>query len=166
MHFLRSMRSMIERRCPAQAPPTAIGAMVMAIGIFILAALQRLPGPIVALTHVLGYALVLIWLAIALSFFVSYLRGTFRLNDGSPMQSFGIGTWVAGTGVLGEVTLAALPGRPAVAAVLTGIMVALWIWFLTLVLRGLRAIIADPMRQGVTGSILLSTVTTPALVSL
>jgi hypothetical protein len=73
---------------------------------------------------------------------------------------------VAGTAVVAELVLAGVPQWRAVAAALALIALLLWLWYLALVARGLRAIIVDRARGGVNGAILLSTVSTQSIVIL
>ena len=146
--------------------PTASGAVVMAIGIFALAALQRIPFPTRLVTQLIALAMLVVWTYIALHFLACAMRGTMHRHSGDPVQSFAIGTWVAGTAVVAELVLTGVPQWRAVAAALALIAVLLWVWYLALVARGLWAIIAGRTRGGPNGAILLSTVSTQSIVIL
>jgi hypothetical protein len=146
--------------------PTASGAVVMAIGIFALAALQRMPFPARLATQLIALAMLVVWIYIALHFLACAVRGTVHRHSGDPVRSFAIGTWVAGTAVVAELVLAGLPQWRAVAVVLALIAVLLWLWYLALVARGLWAIIIGRATRGVNGAILLSTVSTQSIVIL
>jgi hypothetical protein len=138
----------------------------MAIGIFALAALQRMPFPTRLATQLIALAMLVVWTYIALHFLACAMRGTMHRHSGDPVQSFAIGTWVAGTAVVAELVLAGWPQWRAVAAALALIAVLLWLWYLGLVARGLWAIIVGRARSGVNGAILLSTVSTQSIVIL
>jgi hypothetical protein len=138
----------------------------MAIDIFALAALQRMPFPARLATQLIALELLIIWTYLALHFLACAVRGTMHHHSGDPVQSFAIGTWVAGTVAVAELVLAGVPQWRAVAAALALVAVLLWLWYLALVARGLRAIIVDRARGGVNGAILLSTVSTQSIVIL
>ena len=89
--------------------PTASGAVVMAIGIFALAALQRMPFPARLATQLIALELLIVWTYLALHFLACAVRGTMHRHSGDPVQSFAIGTWVAGTVVVAELVLAGVP---------------------------------------------------------
>jgi hypothetical protein len=146
--------------------PTASGAVVMAIGIFALAALQWMPFPTRLATQLIALAMLVVWTYIALHFLACARRGTMHRHSGDPIQSFAIGTWVAGTAVVAELVLAGLPQWRSVAAALALIAVLLWLWYLALVVRGLWAFIVGRVRGGVNGAILFSTVSTQSIVIL
>ena len=60
----------------------------------------------------------------------------------------------------------ALPGWHAIAACLAALGGALWLWFMTLALRGYRAIAAAGDAPRANGLVLLTTVSTQSLVIL
>lgn len=146
--------------------PTAAGAIVMAAGIFGLAALPEItadPQPVIPL-FTLG--LLVVWGSIAASYVVSGLQGRLASHTAAPVDAFAVGTWVAGTTVTARMLLQGVPGWRAVAMALCLAACALWLWYLAHVLRGFRAVIASHDRLRVTGRILLSTVSTQSLVLL
>ena len=138
----------------------------MALGIFALAALQRMPFPARLTTQFIALELLIVWTYIALHFLACAMRGTMHRHSGDPIQSFAIGTWVAGTAVVAELVLTGLPQWRSAAAALALVAVLLWLWYLALVARGLWAIIVGRARGGVNGAILLSTVSTQSIVLL
>jgi hypothetical protein len=146
--------------------PTASSALVMAIGIFALAALQQMPFPAQLATPFIALVMLIVWTSIALHFLACAMRGALHLHSGDPIQSFAIGTWVAGTAVVAELVRTGLPQWRAVAAVVAVIAVLLWLWYLALVARRLWALIVGRARFGATGTILLSTVSTQSIVIL
>lgn len=145
------------------ASPTASGAIVMAGGIAILDALQRVPLPIASITRWAALSLFAIAAFIAWSDAGAWMRGTFHWHTDVPGDRFGIGTWVAGGSLLAETVLLAFPGWRTVAIVLAVLSLLVWLWFLTVIARAFREIVPSPARHHVTGYILLSTVATQAV---
>ncbi len=150
-----------------QSPATTAGATVMAFGIFGLAALPRLPGvgargvQVFALLEAAGWAL------LAAGYAASMARGERTRHVGDAFTRFGIGTWVAGTGVTGELLFMAWPQLRAVALALLALACGLWLWLLVLALGGVPALLRRPHRGGgSTGVLLLATVATQAVVVL
>ncbi len=148
---------------PRGRTDAATGAVVMAIGIFVLGAWQQLPIPVAALTRLFALALAVLWAFIAASFAATFRRGASAAYTSDPVGGFAIGTWVAATAVLGTVLLDALAWR-AGAVCLTVAALLLGLWYLPLVWRGFLSIVAGLARQRVTGVVLLSTVSTQSLV--
>ena len=143
---------------------TASGAIAMAIGIFVLGALQHLPLPVAEVTRLLALEGFIIWAFIAASYVASYFRGTFPAHTADPVGAFAIGTWVAGTAVLGRLILIVLPGWTAVGVGLAGLTLVIWLWYLVVITRRYGRIFADPLGHPATGRILLATVSTQAVV--
>jgi hypothetical protein len=137
----------------------------MAIGIFALGALQKIPGPVDLFTRLLCIALLLLWAYIAWGLVASYRRGTFHVHIDNPIGIFAIGTWVAGTSTLGTLLNMAFPKWRIPVALMGLIMVAVWVWYIWLIVPGLRHLFT---RRGsplpITGRILLATVATQSLV--
>jgi hypothetical protein len=140
--------------------PNAAGAIVMASGIFAAASLPRLGGAGVALPA--AVVLTAIWLAIAAPLFVSAARsGGLVRRTAAPIDSFGIGTWVAGTAVLARVLMLAAPHDPWPARAAFALAAVLWIWFMPRALGNLVRLARSRLRPN--GIILLSTVATQAV---
>ena len=145
---------------------TASGAIAMAIGIFVLGALQRLPVPVATLTQLLTLEGLIVWAYIAASYVRSYFRGTFHNHTDDPVGCFAVGTWVAGTAVLARLIAIVLPvWRPLVLA-LAVLTLLVWLWYLVLITRRYRIILDSPSRLHTTGRVLLATVSTQSLVLL
>ena len=143
---------------------TASGAIAMAIGIFVLGALQHLPLPVAGVTRLLALEGFIIWAFIAASYVASYFRGVFHTHTADPVGAFAVGTWVAGTAVLGRLILIVLPEWRAVGAGLAALTLVIWLWYLMVIIRRYGRIFADPLRHPATGRILLATVSTQAVV--
>src|SRR5690348_14919536 len=148
----------LGRRLSGRAVPPGAGAVVMACGIFALAALPALPGGAL-LRQPLALAVLVLWALLALRFAAGWRKGDPRL--GPPLARVAVGTWIAGTAVTAALVAAALPGWTLPAALLVAIVLALWPWYLRLLAAAVRQVAGDA-RQKVTGSILLVTVATQA----
>lgn len=145
---------------------TASGAIAMAIGIFVLGALQHLPGPVALVTRLLTLAGLIVWVYIAASYVASYYRGTFHTHTMDPVGCFAIGTWVAGTAVLARLLVIVLPEWYLLALGMGLLALLIWLWYLLVISRRYGIIIADPQQHRATGRILLATVSTQSLVLL
>lgn len=164
--FLLAAVSLVLRRVALQAAPShpASGAIVMAIGIFGLAALQQMPIPSRYLTEFLALVLLIVSAHLAASYIRSGLDGTLHTHSASPVGRFAIGTWVAGIAVLLRMVLLGMPEWWWLAAALGCLALAVWLWFATLMVGGFRVIMGRRDRARTTGIILLSTVSTQSLV--
>lgn len=138
---------------------THAGAAVMAIGIFLMASFRQLPGASAAALKLLAAGLLVLWLYLAISYLSSGLAGRTR----EPANRFAIGTWVAGTVVLGQTLAAAFAGWELLEAALGATALACWLWLLTLLPGAYRAVMGNGCR-GATGAVLLPTVSTQAVV--
>ncbi|HEX6995651.1 MAG TPA: hypothetical protein VF339_16085 [Gammaproteobacteria bacterium] len=134
----------------------------MAIGIFGLASLQRMPAAPV-LSQPLTLGLLLLWAFIAASYVASYRNGTFGEHLASPVGRFAVGTSVAATAVLARMILLGIPDWRSLAALLGLLSAALWIGFLVLAVRSIPTVVARSSAKLVPGVIFLSTVSTQAL---
>ena len=142
-------------------PTTAIGAPVMAVGIFGAAALQRLPGGPTFLGP-LAALLAAAWIAAAATLLRSIWAGGITRHTHPMVESFAIGTWVAGTAVMARIMMLAAPDLLGAAAGLFALSVGLWLWFFPLAVRNLlRLVGARQVRPN--GVILLTTVATQAI---
>lgn len=145
---------------------TASGAIAMAIGIFILGALQQLPFHSPLVTQLLTLEGLIVWAYIAASYVASYAQGTFHTHTDDPVGCFAIGTWVAGTAVLARLLAIVLPDWRPVGALLGLLAVSIWLWYLLVITRRYGVIMAHPADHRATGRILLATVSTQSVVLL
>lgn len=147
---------------------TASGATVMAIGIFINGAIHHFPVLDQGLGKDLTVFLLLVWILITASFVRSYRQGMFyRRHLEHPIQSFGLGTWIAGTSVLGVALYERMPESRWIAFLMAFVNLCLWILFIKQCWANFRRIITTPaLRNKSHGVLLLSTVSTQSLVVL
>ncbi len=142
-------------------PPAAIGAPVMALGIFAAAALQRLPGGAAA-TGFVAVGAVVIWLAIAVALVRSISRRGASFYTAPVLAGFGLGTWVAASAVVARMVMLAAPAFGWAARGFFLASAALWLWFLPLALRNFARLAVSAPGQP-SGVILLATVATQAV---
>ena len=135
----------------------------MAAGIFGLAAMQKIPAIPSSSLQPFAIGLFVVWGFIAASYAASWLQGRMAAHTATPGDSFAVGTWVAGTAVMARMLLLGVPAWREAAMALAIAAFLLWLWYLVLVLRGFRAIVAAHDRLRATGRILLSAVSTQSL---
>lgn len=149
---------------PSRLRP-ASAAIVMALGIFALAAARRLPVSGAALSRNLAIALLILWAIIALEHLWAWLAGGLHRLVHDPKLAFVSGTWVAATAVTGELLARTFPQQLVAPLTLGVVAILLWIVHLRLSYTGLRAI-AGPACMSASGAVLLPTVATQSLVLL
>lgn len=145
---------------------TASGSILMGYGIFVFGAMEVFPW-LAAYTNFQVYALIIIWILVLVSMIRDLYKGDFykrHLQD--PINRFGIGTWVAGTSVLGNVLVKFMPEWLPVLRVLTVGNTLLWIVYLIICLPAIRILFHKPLKNRVHGVLLLSAVSTQSLVLL
>ena len=144
-------------------PPVPSGSIVMAGSIFVIAAFGRLPLPGIV-GRLVALELLVVWGYLAFSYARSGVRGGLAESIRQPMGALGVGTWVAGSAVLGRALLQVLPEWWPVGIALWVVAVALSLWYLRLLPSAFRAA-ADPSGgYRANGALLLPTVATQSLV--
>ncbi len=143
--------------------PVPSGGIVMAGGIFVIGALGQLHLPNLV-GHLAVLELLVVWGYLSLSYARILFRGELGESIRQPMSAFGVGTWVAGSAVLGRALLEVLPGWRPVGLALWIVAVLLWLWYLRLLLAAFRAALDPSGGYRADGAILLSAVATQSLV--
>ena len=144
-------------------PPVPSGAIVMAGGIFVIGALGQLHLP-AWVGRLVVLELLVVWGYLAFSYLRIGLRGGLGESVRQPMSAFGVGTWVAGSAVLGRAILQVMPEWRPLGLALWVIAVVIWLWYSRLLPAAFRAA-ADPSEgYQANGAILLSAVATQSLV--
>jgi hypothetical protein len=141
----------------------ASGGIVMAGSIFVIAALGQFPFPELA-SRIVALSLLVIWVSIAFSYARSGVRGELVHALQQPANAFTVGTWVAGSAVLGRTLFETLPGWRPLEVALWVVVATLWVWCVGLLMPAFRAVWRAPGEQGANGAILLATVGTQSLV--
>ena len=137
--------------------------MVMAIGIFGLAALQQMPAATGQLTQALAIALLVIWALLASRYAAAHLERRIEDYTRPPIGAFAIGSWVAATAVLLRLILLGVPEWRPLGLLLGLLSLAVWLWFLKIVLGHFRTVAGRASRVLVPGVVLLPAVSTQAL---
>ena len=145
--------------------PVSAGSIVMAIGIFSLAALQKLSFENVFITKLIALELLIIWLYIAASYFICYLKGYFFILVQHMHDQLSIGTWVASCAVMAMVIQEEFPTWHILIWTMALLALAIWTIYFLLLIKIFLKILTGASRIHV-GTILLSTVSTQAIVIL
>ncbi len=156
------VRKYVLKPSPSDTPA---GAIVMACGIFINGAMKNIKVLENSIGSLSALLLLLLWIFIWSSFLGSIIKGNFNeLHLKNPIKSFAIGTWVAGTSVCGIAVYQRLPGLRFISYFLFFIGLAIWLFYLWVVVKGYKNIFSKNLQNKVNGVILLSTVSTQSLV--
>lgn len=135
----------------------AAAAIIMAFGIFFIGAMEYFPAVDTRIGKIGAYLLILIWIIIySLLSWQFFQRDFFRAYIGHPVQTFTIGTWIAGVSVLCTVLLKYFPQASAIIALMALLNMSLWCLFFILCIRNF--IVLMKQRYPVDGVLLLSTV--------
>jgi hypothetical protein len=141
--------------------PTAIGAAVMALGIFIAASLPHIPDGAL-LMQPMAALLLLLWAVFAARLLASIGSSGIAARSRPVPAMFGIGTWVAGTAIVSRVLMLAWPTVAWPPQAFWAASLALWLWFFPQALRNLARLATDAAARP-TGIVLLTTVATQAV---
>ena len=141
--------------------PTALGAIVMAFGIFITASLQQLPGGMQS-TQPLTALLMLTWFGVALRLLQSIRIHGFRAHTDSTAGLFGIGAWVAGSAITARALMLAWPTALWLSRTFLIVSFVLWISFIPFAARSLTRLVRD-RRHATNGIVLLAAVATQSV---
>lgn len=144
--------------------PTASGAIVMAIGIFINGAIVEFP-LLDDLARSFTLILFVLFLFVAASYLADVVQGrAFATHFANPVGCFAVGTWVAGTSVCAVALSQRLPDwKPLVQIMAIGNL-GLWLYFAYRAMGSFIQFFLDESKQKVHGVLFLSTVSTQSLV--
>lgn len=149
----------IFRRNPIDA---SNGALIMAIGILLISIHSRFQHIFI---FTLDIALLIIWLYLFATFLKTALKGSFRRRYLThPVQSFAVGTWIAGTSILCLLFFKQYPQYKTIIAIISTLNGGLWIFYLFICIRCYHVIFKSKYFEMVHGILLLSTVSTQSLV--
>ena len=141
----------------------AAGAVVMALGIFLFGAFRQFTD------H--GEIFALVYFLISLLVFARLIRQSFQKDFWqtflhNPVNSFVIGSWIAGLSVLCQVLIQYFPFLQRLIFFLTISNTVLWIFFLFISVYNFKQLWERPKIHATHGVVLLSTVATQSLVIL
>ncbi|WP_404452302.1 hypothetical protein LG329_18320 [Virgibacillus necropolis] len=145
---------------------TASGAIVMGNGIFLYSAMQQFPS-LYDYGEIFAFILAAVWALIVISIISTIPKHSFKKRHfPNSIHVFAIGTWVAGTSVLGNV-IHQFSLNLGIFPYIMGILnVALYIWYMYHIFKAYREIFRTSAKNQVHGVILLSTVSTQSIVLL
>lgn len=143
--------------------PVASGGIVMAGGIFVIAALEELDrSELVA--RIIVLELLVIWGYIAFSYLRSALRGELGPYLRQSANTFAVGTWVAGTAVLARAMEEVIESWRPLEIAFWLVAVALLIWYLRLLPAAFRDAADLSGGYQANGAVLLSAVAAQSIV--
>ncbi|OLN21736.1 hypothetical protein BTO30_13275 [Domibacillus antri] len=143
------------------------GAMIMAIGIFLIDAAPRFDIPFVFPAYLIDFSLFAIWLILIFSFMRAAFKGVFRRRYLThPVQSFAVGTWVASTSILCLVLYYHYPFFKNIIFTIAVLNTGLLVFYLSLCLKCYKVIFSANYYERVHGIVFLSTVSTQSLIIL
>ncbi|WP_026700647.1 TDT family transporter [Salibacterium aidingense] len=146
--------------------PTPAGAIIMAHGIFFYSAMREFP-TLYDNGELLALILAGVWLAMVVSIFSALCKGEFHKKYlQHPIQLFAVGTWVAGTSVLGNVIHEFSINLGFIPYLMGTFNVILYIWYVCHCIDGFKRILQGPEKNNVHGVLLLATVGTQSIVIL
>jgi len=145
---------------------TATGAIVMSLGIFLNGAVMDFP-LLDRNLRLWAIVLVSLWIWIAANHIKpAFSREFWAVHAQDMLQSFAIGTWVAGTSVCLITLLKLWSHWGMTSSLFLAFDFVLWLLFQIICLRNFLAIMRTSLKWKVDGTILLSTVSTQSLVVL
>ncbi|SDI01586.1 hypothetical protein SAMN05192534_11853 [Alteribacillus persepolensis] len=143
--------------------PAPAGAAIMAIGIFIYGGLHEVP-----LLSLYGEILVM-GLAVIWILFVTYIMKTVKAHRfreqflQNPVDTFAIGTWIAGTSMLLNVSDQYFHGLWPLFFFIGGANVLLYFWYMYQCAHSFWRIVTTSAKNNVHGVLLLATVSTQSI---
>lgn len=145
----------------------ASGAIIMANGIFLIGAVEAFPILNVQLGKFLAFLLLIAWIVIYKRLSVQFFHRDFLIPFiKNPVNSFVIGTWIAGVSVLSNVFLKYFPEILLFTQGMAILNTFLWLFFLANCFYNFKQLFFDYQKFPVHGAILLSTVGTQSIIIL
>lgn len=139
------------------------GSIIMALGIFTLGALQQIP-LIGQYGKTITLFLFLLWFLMLISFVPTLINNNFRkLLISSPIKSFAIGTWIAGTSVICILMVHEYQQLQIIIKYISMFNLFAWIGYILFCINQFKRIIVQNLSRDVHGVILLTTVSTQSI---
>ncbi|MGM7719900.1 hypothetical protein [Metabacillus sp. Hm71] len=143
------------------------GSIIMAIGIFLVGAIQQFSVLNKTLGNYCTYLIILIWFLLLVTFFRSILKPDYRHSlMENPITFFGAGTWIASTSVIGNLAIHRFPGSLHSVEMIFLLNLIMWSVFIAISIHQFRRIIINGCISHTHGVLLLSTVSTQSMASL
>src|SRR5699024_2208230 len=145
----------------------ASGAIIMATGIFLIGTVEAFPFLDVQLGKYFAFLLLITWIVIYKSLSVQFFHRDFLIPFiQHPVNSFTIGTWIAGVSVLCNVFLKYFPEIILITQAMGIFNTFLFLFFLANCFYNFKQLFFDHQNYPVHGAILLSTVGTQSIIVL
>ncbi len=145
----------------------ASGAIIMANGIFLIGAVDAFPVLDIQLGKYLAFILLVAWVIIYKDLSIQFFHRDFLVPFiQNPVNSFVIGTWIAGVSVLCNVFLKYFPEILLMTQAIAILNTFLWLFFLANCFYNFKQLLFDHKDFPVHGAILLSTVGTQSIIVL
>lgn len=145
----------------------ANGAIIMANGIFLIGAVEAFPLLDIQLGKYLAFILLIAWVIIYKDLSVQFFHRDFLIPFiHHPVNSFVIGTWIAGVSVLCNVFLRYFPGISIMTETMAIFNTFLFLFFLGNCFYNFKQLFFDHKGFPVHGAVLLSTVGVQSIVVL
>lgn len=145
----------------------ATGAIVMANGIFLIGAVEAFPVLDDPLGKYFAFILLIVWIFIYKSLSVQFFHRDFLIPFiQHPVNSFVIGTWIAGVSVLCNVFIRYFPGILMLTQAMAILNTFLFLFFLLNCFYNFWQLLSEHRNYPVHGAILLSTVGTQSIIVL
>jgi|SRR5690625_1650052 len=145
----------------------ASGAIIMANGIFLIGAVEAFPILDIQLGRYLAFILLISWIVIYKRLSVQFFHRDFLVPYlKNPVDSFTIGTWIAGVSVICNVFLRYFPEILLVTQAMAILNTFLWLFFVANCFYNFKLLLFNHQDYPVQGAILLSTVGTQSIIVL
>src|SRR5690625_2119393 len=145
----------------------ASGAIIMANGIFLIGAVKEFPFIDYQLGVYLAFLLLITWVIIYTKLSIQFFHRDFLIPFlKHPVNSFAIGTWIAGVSVLCNVFLKYFPQILPITQAMGILNTFLFLFFLINCIYNFKQLFTDHQHFPVHGVVLLSTVGTQSIIVL
>lgn len=145
----------------------ASAAIIMASGIFLIGSVNAFPVLDIQLGKYLAFLVLIAWIVIYKSLSVQFFHRDFLIPFiKHPVNSFAIGTWIAGVSVLCNVFIKYFPSIILITQAMAILNTFLWLFFIVTCCYNFRKLCVDYQSYPVHGMILLSTVGTESIILL
>lgn len=158
---------MMQQKITYKQIEPASGAIIMASGIFLIGTVNAFPIIDVQLGKYLAFLVLIAWIVIYKSLSIQFFHREFLIPFiKHPVNSFAIGTWIAGVSVLCNVFIKYFPTIILITQAMAILNTFLWLFFLVTCVYNFRKLFIDHQSYSVHGVILLSTVGTQSIILL
>lgn len=155
------------REGPYRKIEPASAAIVMAIGIFLIGTIEAFPLLSKYFGTIFSFVLLIIWLVIYSLLSIQFFHKDFIIPFlKHPVNSFAMGTWIAGVSVLCSVFLNYFPSMIKIAQMMALFNSLLWVLFFVTCVYNFKKLFLNKRNYEIHGMLLLSTVGTQSIIIL